>query len=295
MASDVSSRGCLSPLSCVSVGWGRGSFSIMAMILCLRWSFQLIKLLWLALFGFTACHCGESNWVRKNLLLERLQRRMTNWCYSTNALGDTETSETILMRFGDEYWEMIKKGALIFYHESHIHYSSVLIPACRSPPAHPPVILLFLCSSPKSAQFHSATSTQNDSCLEQYSCIWSGPAFWYQRYLCPVGCEWGNRIHAQYTDGNFFFPLFFLLCLTLSTSHFCPSLFQFSSSHHLPTLSPLLHLCILSPSIQPWAGGPLWHFLPSNMGEGGRQPQPAVHLHLSSVALPAGCHLVQRW
>lgn len=52
---------------------------------------------------------------------------------------------------------------------------------------------------------------------------------------------------------------------------------------------------LLSPSLAAWAGRTVWGRLPSNVGEGGWQPHLTVHLHLSSAALPAGCHLVQRW
>lgn len=43
------------------------------------------------------------------------------------------------------------------------------------------------------------------------------------------------------------------------------------------------------------SGSHVWLFLPSNLGNWGKQPLPGMCLHLSSAILPAGRHLVQRW
>lgn len=53
-------------------------------------------------------------------------------------------------------------------------------------------------------------------------------------------------------------------------------------------------LSLFPPSLAVSTGSPVWHLLPPDVGTRGRQPQPAVYIHLRSASLAAACHLAQR-
>lgn len=102
-----------------------------------------------------------------------------------------------------------------------------------------------------------------------------------------------------------FFLLFiwtFSSCLPLANFLYFNStlchLLSFSilfSSFILSTMSFYwLFAHLYSPSHAASRGSKVWHLLLSNMGKRGWQPHSAVYFHLSTAALPAGHHLVQR-